>query len=242
MSARSRAFWARVLRPRAATGVVRSACSSVTRRSTSSPPGVVIFRSSASWKTCCQAHRISSALWNRRGGVTVQRLAEEPDQSLPDTGVELLGVDHQFRVGHGRVGLAVSPLGQHARPERHLVERRRGRVPLRMEIPALGLAVDEERVGVAGRAHPDVVQRGTGQGEVEQNQLVSLLGQRADADVVRLDVPVDDPVPLQRGDRREQVVAVAGEHLQARHALGSQHGRERPVARLLQDEHGPAAR
>jgi hypothetical protein len=110
-----------------------------------------------------------------------------------------------------------------------------------VQVPALGLTVDEERVGVAGRAHADVVQRRLGQGEVEQDQLVPLLGQRADADVVRLDVPVDDPMPLQRGDRREEVVAVSVEHLQARHALGSQHGRERLVAGLLEDEHGPAA-
>ena len=39
-----------------------------TLRSTSSPLGVLIFRCSASLNTCCQAQRISSALWNRLDG------------------------------------------------------------------------------------------------------------------------------------------------------------------------------
>ena len=69
----------------------------MTRRSTSSPPGVVIVRCSASWKTCCQAHRISSALSNRCAGSRCKRLAEEPDQALPDARVELLGVDRPAR-------------------------------------------------------------------------------------------------------------------------------------------------
>ena len=146
ISARSRPLRARVLRPRAATGVFSSACSRLTRRSTSSPLGVLIFRCSASLKTCCQAHRISSALWNRLDRLTVQRLAEELDQPLPDAGVELLGFDHQFVVGHRRVGLAIAPLRQHACTQRHLVEGHRRRVSLRIQVPLPGLAVAQERV------------------------------------------------------------------------------------------------
>ena len=129
--------------------------------------------------------------------VSVQPLTEEPHEAVPDTRIDLLGVDHQLGIRHRRVGLAVAPLREHTRPEGHLVEGRRRRVPLGLQVPPLRLAIGEERVRVTGRADTDIIERGMRQGEIEQDQLVPALGQRADADVVGLDIPVGDPVAFQ---------------------------------------------
>ena len=52
---------------------------------------------------------------------------------------------------------------------------------------------------------------------------------------------MDDAVPFQRSNRRQQIVAVAGQHFQAGNTFGVKLGRQRLVARLLQHQDGPAA-
>ena len=171
--------------------------------------------------------------------VSVQPLSEELLHPLAHARIELLGLDNE--VGVGQFWVRFAPLRQHSRSQGHLVQRHGRGVAFCRRVPSHGFAVREERIAVALGSDVHVFQRGTGQREVEQDQLIPLLGQRPDADVVRLDVPVDDAMPFQRGERREQVVAVPGQHLQAGHTLGSQQGGECPVAGLLQDEDRSAA-
>ena len=97
------------------------------------------------------------------GRVPIECLAEKGDQSLPDAEVKLLCIEDEVAVGHRRVRLAVAPFWQNPRPEGHLVERHGRRIPLRMQVPPLRLAIGEERVPVIGSAHLDVVERGLGQ-------------------------------------------------------------------------------
>ncbi len=173
-------------------------------------------------------------------GFTMQSRQEELDQSFPHARVKLFGVKDEFSIREGRIGLAVAPLRQRSLAQCHLVESDTHGVAFRRQVPPLRFAVDEKRVGVASRAYPDVVQWGTGKREIEQDQLVPLFGQRTDADVVGLDVPMGYPSAFKMGHRRQQVVAVPGQHLQAGHAIGAKLGGERLVAGLLQDEDRPA--
>ena len=169
------------------------------------------------------------------GRVAVQGPAEEGGQPVADGRVEPLGLDRQRGVDQRRVRPPPPRQGAGG----HLVERDPGRVPLGRLVPARWRAFAKERVEVGAGADPDLVRRHPSEREVEQDELEPALA-GTDADVVGLDVAVGDAVPLQRGDRLEQVVAEPLEQLQPEPGLLAEPLGQRLVARLVEHQDGPA--
>ena len=103
--------------------------------------------------------------------------------------------------------------------ESHLVKRDRRRIAFGCQVPSRRLAELQERVAVAFGADVEVIERGTDQRKIEEYELVPLLGERTDADVVGFDVSMDNAMPLQRSERRQEVVPITREQVETRHAF-----------------------
>ena len=183
--------------PAASSGVSRCAAwaaasrdSSSERGSSPTVTGVVAgaaasdTRNTSRHAACICAHRVEPAVH-----VAVQGPPEEGDQLVAQRRLEQLGGDRRRLVGGGaRVRDPVTPHGPRARG--HLVQRHRGRVPLRVVVEHRTARRAQERVEVAAGAGRDVALGGLGEREVEQHQLLGAVGPLEDREVVGLEVAV----------------------------------------------------
>jgi hypothetical protein len=156
------------------------------------------------------------ALEALRGG-PAERGGEEPDQGRAGAGVEPLGGDLE--------GAVVAADRAHAGED--LVEGDGGAEPVGRVVPHRALG--QERISVGGGANPQVGHRRRRQREIEQVQRARLPGDRADAEVGRLDVAVDDLLLFEMLERGQQVLAPPAGVVEAERALVGQ----LPVERVL---------
>ncbi len=139
-----------------------------------------------------------------------QGLTEERHEAVPDGRLE--GVGHKLRVrpllrirlpGRDR---AVTPAGQLVR--RHFVQCHGQRIAFGVSVVRAARDDPYEGVEIALGACLDLLRRISGEREVDQHQLSGAVGADPDRDVVRLQVPVPDPLRLEVFHRAEQVLPV----------------------------------
>ena len=116
----------------------------VTRRSTSSPAGVLIFRCSASVNTCCHAQRISSALWKRCSGSRWRALRKKSTRPSRTLGSNFSASMTSSSSVRASADLPEPRFGRTPAPSRHLVQRDRRREAFRGQVPTLWLTVDQK--------------------------------------------------------------------------------------------------
>ena len=116
----------------------------------------------------------------------------------------------------------------------------RDRVQLGGLVVALPGRGAEERVQVAPGARDQVGVRGAGQGEVEQDQLAALAVERAQRQVVWLDVAMPDAPLVEEGDGLEQVLAEPLEFVDGERAVLAQFLGEGVLPDVLDADDGAA--
>ena len=236
--ARSRALTARVERWRRLTGVSRSASGQARRKlvrlllggwSWWSPGGRPRRRRGARRRASprrCRTARLVGGRGpgGRRRSAASRTAASNRSASRRASSSTMRGI-----------ALAVAPAGQDA--GRHLVERHGGRVPLGLEVPAAGPAIEQEGVEVGLGADEEVLGRGARRARSRRGPGgARRCGPSGHADVVRLDVAVGDAGALQLVDGLEQVLAEPLEQLQPQAPLLAEPLGERLLAGVGEQE------
>ncbi len=168
--------------------------------------------------------------------LAVERAGQEARETVADRRVERFDGQHRRPVGVPGLGPAVPPERQLTRC--HLVQGHRQRVALGVVVVHRARRGAEEGVKVAGRACLDLLDRDTGQGEVEENELPGAVLPDLDSDVVRLEITVGDALALQVVDGTEQVVAEGLQVIDGEPAFIPQLARDGLLPGMFQDEHG----
>jgi hypothetical protein len=173
-------------------------------------------------------------------GISPERFAEEFEQGLAHGRVDQFGLDGGFSVHQVGRALAVAPVGQGARG--HFMQHHGGGEAFGGGVPAPSALLElEERLQVGRGAGADLVERGAGEGEVEQLEAeFVVLAVFRNADVVRLDVAVRYALLLQKLHRFEQVFAETLEQVEREAAFAGEALRQGFDAGALHEETGQA--
>ena len=163
-----------------------------------------------------------------------QRPCEESGERPSHHRIEDLALDGHLLVEHRWRAGTVSPARGLANS--HLVERDGRREAFGVEIPSFAGAQRQKGIEVGRRAGGQAFGGSATQRKVEQHELQLAAARRGDADVVRLDVAVDDGLVLKVANRLDEFLAEAGQHLERQPALFPELERERPVASALEQQ------